>query len=226
MKTYKNAINQSRKQASASHINGLVHYAPGPVDIGPGGFCKCGHASGAKSKPDGTISDCLALLLYPSRRVLVPGGRDFIYAKDDGLIYVTYDFFVPGYGMEQPIASKEILLGSLSDWPDNTQNFSPNVELLQLLNSAANTFPWDESPTANNERATYAFGFGHISFVNSVVVVVELGQDQSGSYPNSVKRIVQPGDPAYEYGMAFESPSYVGTGNTWEHVLGRPRSSP
>ncbi len=195
-------------------------FVDGFTNIGPEGFCDCESGSSTDVFPDGTVVIASVMLAFTQMSRFDRTPEDAVYTKGDGNLHVTYTFECAANnddGFSLLKIDQSYCLGMISAWPNMP---SPAPEFAQILNSAANIFASDESEGAAKERTRYVeCEAGNAHLVNQVEVVIELGLDVSRSPLNFIRRVIEPGDPAYQAAMFFLPPTFPdGTGLNGKHV--------
>ena len=182
----------------------------------PRGFCDCDDGRYARNILSEHPIFAFAMLNYLRIPGAIPRNQDVIYTKGDGFLYLSYDFtfFVPTIEEELSV-SREFNIGQLTSWP---QIIVP-PEFSQMINSAANIYPWDRSHEADEERESHVHReCGPIKLVNQVALVIELGIEPDGSGMNIMKQIIEPGAPGYFPPNEMDANIQEGTGLCGRYV--------
>ncbi len=196
-------------------------YINGFINIGPLGFCDCDDSRRVLDYPEGKKILALAMLAYPHISNSIPLDRDAVYTKGDGKLYVTYTYEFYDDNFDEKALDKEYCLGKIDDW---SVLGSRAQELAQMMNSAANVFPWDKTMGADVERTKREhIAIDGLLLINQDAVVVELGVTSDGSGRNTIKRVLEPGDPGYLRAMQLDAGIRDGTGLIGKHI---PPNSP
>ncbi len=186
------------------------------INIGPGGFCDCDDSRRALNYPEGKKIFALAMLAYPHISNSIPLDGDAIYTKGDGKLYVTYTYEFYGDNFDEKALDKEYCLGIIDDWPVLG---SRARELAQMMNSAANVFPWDKTMGADVERTKREhIAIEGMLLINQDAVVIELGVTSDGSGRNFIKRVLEPGDSDYLRVRLLNEGVGEGTGLIGKHI--------
>jgi hypothetical protein len=203
-----------RLEGNATDSDDIVEFRS--LAIHKGDFCDCDDGRKARNYPDGTKVKATAMLCFHHADPNRPDFLNFLYLKDDGRLYVAYDFMI---NTEQNGLQWILMEFPLERNSGASAGGGDLSGLRQMLNSAANTYSWDTSDGAAQERKSACYD-EHLllDVINDLPVVVELGVAPGEDCYNFVKRILQPDDPEYIDVMGLEDYGLAGTGMDGGHT--------